>query len=613
MFCDIDWNLCLDSFYWSYENLCYLVLIEVDLFKLEFCYNKKRDEFRSIVRCERCNFVVYVEDWNQKCASYHENSWKVHVQKSPQCFLITRFLADLKKREQTRIAKKQKETRLTIFACRRCSAKFSSNIKLHQHIQNHHQKSTKSADEIAKSTSSELAKIISNEIATFTISASTSKAVIAMSTFFATFSSSSESALMLTSFVSHSESIFIFSFFLISFATSNATSRKSIFWVEIVSRSVKASVVCSFTSSSIFSQKSVSKHQHQKFYFTIQDLFEMFDEKLKRTDFLHIKQHIKKIECSLKIFNQSKIIFYFRFAVNQSKSISQSSKTSNSRNFQQHMSAESNRVKFIFIKWFEKSIILSYKTSIFSRLSISEISDISSYKMSSISRFQSMIAFCKFTIRLSVSSISRVSLNISDSRHVCRICSDTFESNNCLHRHLRAIHFDHASRHEFEKHQALERNIMTWRFLIFWRRNRSFFYFFSCITIRFLEEWIACSRHTTQRERCDLFSLMTSVTVNLHIELKSKYFDKNELAFWRFGQYLAFCLLESNNSIILSITLLFNTFYRNTIRFYRVSNRCFRINWKNRNFELSFYKNIYNLNFKIASSSRRKENCRCVF
>ena len=74
---------------------------------------------------------------------------------------------------------------------------------------------------------------------------------------------------------------------------------------------------------------------------------------------------------------------------------------------------------------------------------------------------------------------------------------------------------------------------------------------------------IACSRHVTQRERCNLFSLMTSVTINLHIELKSEYLDKNELASWQSDSYLTFCLLDSNNSIILFITLLFNTFYRN--------------------------------------------------
>ena len=385
--------------------------------------------------------------------------------------------------EKVRIAKKQKKVRLTTFACKRCSAKFSSNIKLHIHVQNHHQK--KSA-ELAKVTQSEsaiftsiaifasiiflftsiakLVKITTNEFAKITSTA--------ISTSSASFSSSSESTLMFTSFIDQSKSIFDNSLPMISsvtsISTSISTSKKSIFWVEIVSRSVIASkssrlpvatlnIVsrktknatsdCSSTSFSISLQKSTSKHQ--KSYLTIADLFEMFAEKRTKSDL----QHIKKIQFFSKISHQFKITFYFRSAANHSKPISQNSKISNSMNFQQHTFAKSNRVKFTFStfsKWFEKSIILSYKLSTFFRLFISEISSISLYKMSSISRFQSMIAFCKFTARLLVSSTFRVFLNISDSRHVCRICSDIFESNNCLHRHLRAIHFSQASRSQFE-------------------------------------------------------------------------------------------------------------------------------------------------------------------
>ena len=56
------------------------------------------------------------------------------------------------------------------------------------------------------------------------------------------------------------------------------------------------------------------------------------------------------------------------------------------------------------------------------------------------------------------------------------------------------------------------------------------------------------------------------VTINLHVKLKSKYFDNNELTFWQFDSYFSFRFLDNNNSIFLSITLLFNTFYRNKIR-----------------------------------------------
>ena len=52
--------------------------------------------------------------------------------------------AEQQQAEQARVAREQKEARLTTFACRRCSAKFPSNTKLHNHVQDHHhKKSTK--------------------------------------------------------------------------------------------------------------------------------------------------------------------------------------------------------------------------------------------------------------------------------------------------------------------------------------------------------------------------------------------------------------------------------------------------------------------------------------
>ena len=567
---------------WSYEHFSHDDILIVDL-KVDVMKNLNDyySTYHYVINCKKCDFEMRVDKWRK----HYTNLFEIHFRKSFQCFFFKSCwkhvlqeqvriektqtekthlikqratfqnikreieLQQQKRRaeiEAVRIVKKQQkieQTRLKVFACRRCSAKFSSNIKLHIHVQNHHQK------KIEKSVANEFAMIASFsfitsnefvEVTSIAIFASistflfTSKAMITMFTFSATSSSSSESKSLLTLSVSHSESISKFSLLDISFVTSKqsftepiATSKKSLFWVEMISRSIMTSKfsrfsiftsksistctkIASIICSSTFFQKSVSKHQHQKFYLIIDDLFEMFVEKRTKSNLIHIK----KIEFFSKISHQFKITFYFKFAINQSESITQNSKTSNQRSFQQHTLAKSNRVKFnSFNKWFEKSIILSYKTSIVSRLQISEISNISSYKMSSISRFQSMIAFCKFSILLSISFIIRISFDIFVSCHSCRICSDIFESNNDLHRHLRAIHFDHAFRDESEKQRALERNIMTRKFLIFWRRNRSFFYFFSCITIRFLEEWIACFRHATQRERCDLFSLMTSVTI----------------------------------------------------------------------------------------------------
>ena len=146
--------------------------------------------------------------------------------------------------EKVRIAKKQKKIRLTTFACKRCNAKFSSNIKFHIHVQNHHQKKfAKFAkiiqNEFAISTSiaifasviffftliAKFVKITTNEFAEITS--------IAIFTSFASFSSSNESALMFTSSIDQSKSIFDNSFsmisFVISISTSISTSRKSIF------------------------------------------------------------------------------------------------------------------------------------------------------------------------------------------------------------------------------------------------------------------------------------------------------------------------------------------------------------------------------------------------
>ena len=387
-----------------------------------------------------------------------------------KCRLLAKQQANKTRAEEVRLVKKQTERlakqvriekkRVEVFACKRCNAKFSNNTKLHQHVQDHHQKkSTKFADEIAISTSS-------------------------------------ESALMLASSIDQSKSIFNISLFLISSATSLATSKKSTFWVEITSRSVissKSSRLSISTSKSISkarkissdicsstSQKSTSKYQ--KSHLTIDDLFEMFAKKFKELNLLRIKKN----SSFSRLFHQVKITFYFRSAVNQSKSISQSLKTSNSRSFQQHTFAKS--IRNTLNKWLKKSIISSYKISIFFRLFTSENLSVLSYKLLAIfDRSSSLFTF-------------RVFHNFSTFSHFCRICCDTFESNNDLHRHIRAIHFNQESRHCQEKSResrTLERNVIFRRFLILWRRIEQFSYFLLCITNRFLmnESHVFVTRH----------------------------------------------------------------------------------------------------------------------
>ena len=103
----------------SHEHFSYKISVEKEYFKLEQRYDFELKNFRSFVCCEHCNFCVYVENWIQKCASHHRNSWETHVRKSFQCFLIISYSANMKKRmkliekvEQIRIAKEQAKTHL---------------------------------------------------------------------------------------------------------------------------------------------------------------------------------------------------------------------------------------------------------------------------------------------------------------------------------------------------------------------------------------------------------------------------------------------------------------------------------------------------------------------
>ena len=244
--------------------------------------------------------------------------------------------------------------------------------------------------------------------------------------------------------------------------TPPATPRKPVSWVKIASRPViapkpsrlpvatpKIVPTCTETASDTCPptpQTPVPKHQHQS-YLTIDDLYRMFAEKPKPVG---LSQHQIRRPSPPSVGPrqsiqrgpiQTSITSYFRPAANQSKPISQGSKTPNPRSFDQLMTAEPTRITPS--KWSEKSTILPYKTPTFSRLHTSEISSISPYKMPGVSCLQPMAAPCKFSARLPVSPTIRGSSSLS---HSCRICCGTFGSNNALHRHLRAIHFSQAPR-----------------------------------------------------------------------------------------------------------------------------------------------------------------------
>ncbi|KAG7002006.1 hypothetical protein G7Y79_00029g063020 [Physcia stellaris] len=316
--------------------------------------------------------------------------------------------------EQARIAKEKAEA----FACRRCPAKFPSNTKLHQHVQDHHQKKpAKPASEIAMPSSNESTKSTPSESAVTTPPA-TPPSINPYK-----LCNTKETNILGRNSLTPSHCTE-------AFASPSPYTKTSTKYRGDRTNNVPA-------YSAAYPPGPVPKHQHQKPYLTIDDLFEMFAE--KRT--ISGPLHTRKTKSFPKVSHQSKITSYFRPTTNQGPSISQGSKTPNPRSFQQHTPAESNRTKSRppAQNVSEKSAVLPCKSSTFSRLPSSEISSISPYKSANISR-------CKSTICPPPSSTPRAPSGISASPHACRICSGTFGSNNGLHRHLRAIHFDQATR-----------------------------------------------------------------------------------------------------------------------------------------------------------------------
>ena len=163
----------------------------------------------------------------------------------------------------------------------------------------------------------------------------------------------------------------------------------------------------------------------KKSYLTIENLFEMFDEKFKKKNLFQNQNNV-----SFRAFSdQMRIIAYFKFAVNQKLSINENSKSSKSKSLNQHRFAKFIRANFS--KCSEKSIFLSYK--------MSDIFYIKS-KIFLQSRFSSRFSFTWSS--LTFSSSFRFS---SSNLHLCCICFDQFNFNNWLHKHLRASHQDHSS------------------------------------------------------------------------------------------------------------------------------------------------------------------------
>lgn len=166
------------------------------------------------------------------------------------------------------------------------------------------------------------------------------------------------------------------------------------------------------TSAAYSSRNLSSKRQEQWPYLTIEDLFEMFAGKPKRTDFLCTRYRTKKDARSPCVSYQIRITSSFRPTANKNALISQGSKSSKSKSF-----AEAVR----------NDRILKIHGSATYHTKVRE-SEQFTIMMSLISRCPSS------------SFISPASLNFSGSSHICRICSGIIGSKNGLHCHLRSKH-----------------------------------------------------------------------------------------------------------------------------------------------------------------------------
>ena len=178
--------------------------------------------------------------------------------------------------EKNRITKEKAE----IFSCKRCFVKFFSNIKLHEHVRTKHAKKF------------------------------------------------SAISITITLFISS----FITSF--ISSIISSTTSRISISWVEIISRSMtssKSSRISRFTALSTSSFFSILLHQESinqttkrlfitssfatlmKSYLSMQNLYIKFHEKFKSSSFSTMQQHLSSaFFCDL---HQKHITSYFKSVI----------------------------------------------------------------------------------------------------------------------------------------------------------------------------------------------------------------------------------------------------------------------------------------------------------
>ena len=252
------------------------VFRSVKLFIQQVKYVEARDDISVGCILDFC-LSGDAERWFEILSLKEIDSFKNGSLKSFYSQLMSLFDENIKV-EEARIAKEKAEA----FACRRCPAKFSSNIKLHEHVR------TKHAKKFSVATSS-------------------------------------------TSSISPSS--------VTSSTTSTTTSRKPISWAEIASRpklsfttpsrlsrlTIKFGLSTSSPSSVLLHQKSVNSMTNRFFitrfktsYLTVQNLYIRFHDKFRPLSLIIIQNSLSSASPSGMRIRQTRITSYFKSAVNKS-------------------------------------------------------------------------------------------------------------------------------------------------------------------------------------------------------------------------------------------------------------------------------------------------------
>ena len=255
-------------------------------------------------------------------------NWFIQIKKAQKSYHLRKHELQMKskiKQKAKKLMKQQKKTRLIKkrtkeFTCKRCkTTKFDNNIKFHEHIRIRHAKKSKFV-----SSQSIVSSAFESKFFTFSQSIISSSVSSFRSIIFSSFVSSKFlSFSIFASEIVRERSESVSSIFL-----SIATSRKSIFWAEIVSRSVVASKFSRFSIATFKSMCKFSKNANtfrisaSRLYFIVNDLFRMFVEKSNSFD---LQRHQMRSfssrdfdKCNFKNncdFIQSRITLYFNATI----------------------------------------------------------------------------------------------------------------------------------------------------------------------------------------------------------------------------------------------------------------------------------------------------------